>query len=162
MTQTDLAEWVERYRALSGRADACRDAILARAQRVASEAGLDPALVGIQVHNALTARHYGAPWRGIDYAAVERCSILLNRSLVPHRLVHAWAERTMPSSRQTRADHLCRRIVGCTLDELVGKWVAHGYRPTIRPDQGGTYAELADAYDRRAAERGLAVTCYRS
>ncbi len=46
-----------------------------------------------------------------------------------------------------------------TLDELIDKWQDHGYRPTLRADLG--YAELADAYDRRAAERGINVQAYR-
>jgi|DEB19_MinimDraft_3_1074340.scaffolds.fasta_scaffold07913_11 hypothetical protein len=46
-----------------------------------------------------------------------------------------------------------------TLDQLIDKWADHGYRPTLRTDLG--YAQLADAYDRRAAERGIDVRAYR-
>jgi len=46
-----------------------------------------------------------------------------------------------------------------TLDQLINKWSDHGYRPTLRSDLG--YARLADAYDRRAAERGIDVRAFR-
>lgn len=65
--------------------------------------------------------------------------------------------------RAEKADELARELV-CgieSLDELIDKWTEHGYRPTIDCRMGWSYRELAEAYDARAKERGIAVTCYR-
>ena len=47
-----------------------------------------------------------------------------------------------------------------SLDELLDKWPAHGYRPTIFVDDPQREL-LADCYDRRAAARGIEVVAYR-
>jgi len=48
-----------------------------------------------------------------------------------------------------------------TLDQLLDKWVDDLYRPTLLANLGNTYTQLADYYDRRAAERGIDVRAYR-
>lgn len=79
------------------------------------------------------------------------------------------------------ADELTRKYVFSgvnTLDELLDQWIAHRYRPTLRclrglrherlwicPEDEAARLELlalADAYDARAAERGIEVEAYRS
>lgn len=47
-----------------------------------------------------------------------------------------------------------------SLDELIDKWPAHGYRPTIFVDDHQREL-LADCYDTRAAWRGIDVVAYR-
>jgi hypothetical protein len=71
------------------------------------------------------------------------------------------AEREQALTVQ-RGDALARMfVVGVdTLDQLLDKWVDHGYRPTLYVDQPMREL-LADAYDRRAAERGIDVVAYR-
>lgn len=48
-----------------------------------------------------------------------------------------------------------------TLDELLAKWTAHGYRPTLRGDIDARAIALADLYDFRAELLGLNVRAYR-
>lgn len=69
----------------------------------------------------------------------------------------------MTQTEIKHADALTSLLVNHTrsLDALLDKFTDHGYRPTLRADLGNTYTQLADYYDRRAAERGLAVRAYR-
>lgn len=68
---------------------------------------------------------------------------------------------------QTEINHanalvtLVMRDGSTTLDELLNKWSDNGYRPSLRTDAGEIYTQLADYYDRRAAERGIDVRAYR-
>ena len=65
---------------------------------------------------------------------------------------------------QTRlGNQLSRELVSGspTLDELIAKWVDHGYRPSLRKDCIDA-CWLADLYDIRAEELGLDVRAYRS
>ncbi len=48
-----------------------------------------------------------------------------------------------------------------TLDELLDKWTAHRYRPTLFMGDAGR-ERLADLYDRRALERGILVSVFRA
>lgn len=51
-------------------------------------------------------------------------------------------------------------VCGCsTLDQLLGKWTEHQYRPTLKDSPAASL--LADLYDYVAAQRGLDVTAYR-
>jgi hypothetical protein len=70
---------------------------------------------------------------------------------------------TMTQTEIDHADALTSLLVNHTrtLDQLLDKWVDHRYRPTLRADLGDTYTQLADYYDRRAAERGIDVRAYR-
>jgi hypothetical protein len=47
------------------------------------------------------------------------------------------------------------------LDDMLNRWKAHGYRPTIRVDRGVEYRALADAYDLVAEVFNEGVKCYR-
>jgi hypothetical protein len=75
------------------------------------------------------------------------------------------ASTTRPASALDlkHADWLVRQVVcGCdSLDDLLDKWVDHGYTPTLFVDEPRK-AKLADLYDQRAAERGLEIRAYRA
>ena len=62
-------------------------------------------------------------------------------------------------------DALVRELVtGCdSLDELLGRWTAHRYRPTLRADlpDGERRVLLADVYDLVAALRRIDVKAIR-
>lgn len=57
-------------------------------------------------------------------------------------------------------DPLTKELVcSCdSLDALIDKWPAHGYRPTLREPKARI---LADIYDLRAKVRGIKITAYR-
>lgn len=66
------------------------------------------------------------------------------------------------ASQQLRelGDLLTKKLVcSCdSLDELLMKWIDHGYRPTLRDPE---CLVLADIYDFRARELGINITAYR-
>lgn len=61
------------------------------------------------------------------------------------------------------ANELCAELVAGkpTLDALLDKFTDHGYRPSLLTRSGQKTQILANLYDQRAAERGLAVRAYR-
>ena len=69
----------------------------------------------------------------------------------------------MNEAQTKLGDQLSRELVSGapTLDELIGKWVDHGYRPSLRKDCIDA-CWLADLYDIRAEELGLSVRAYRA
>lgn len=73
----------------------------------------------------------------------------------------AYAHQFGPD-RQVLGDALATQFV-CgvdSLDDLINKWPAHGYCPTIFVDDPKRQL-LADCYDKRAAHRGFSVRAYR-
>ncbi len=60
-------------------------------------------------------------------------------------------------------DQLTRRhVVGMAdLSDLLSRWPAHGYRPTIRTDVEPELGLLGDIYDIVAEAQGLDVKAYR-
>lgn len=58
-------------------------------------------------------------------------------------------------------DTLAFSITRCSLNELLEKWPAHHYRPTLRGDVEPMADVLADIYDLAASVRGLNVKAYR-
>lgn len=48
-----------------------------------------------------------------------------------------------------------------TIDVLLDKWTAHGYRPTLRGRTGSPEMLLADIYDLIAESRGIEVRAFR-
>lgn len=61
------------------------------------------------------------------------------------------------------ANTLCAELVAGkpTLDELIAMAADHGYRPSLLTRSGHKTQILANLYDQRAAELGLAVRAYR-
>lgn len=69
----------------------------------------------------------------------------------------------MNAAQTELGNQLSRELIAGapTLDELIAKWVDHGYRPTLRLDDIDA-CWLADLYDIRAEELGLDVRAYRA
>jgi len=86
------------YRMMKERADRIGRMVNDRARQVASEAGLDPNLLGIHPHNAMCAFNAGRPWKGVNYSKVRLCMRLLRMEFNAHRIVDAWYSR-QPAER---------------------------------------------------------------
>ena len=81
------------YGELWDRVDRLHRAIVARARRVARQAGLDPSMPFLHAHNALVSFHYGHPWPEVDYDLVRKVRWLEDRSWRPYRLLERWSRK---------------------------------------------------------------------
>jgi len=82
------------YTELSDRVKTIQDMILARAQKLCKEAGLDPTLLGIHPHNAMVSFNAGKPWPGVDYAKVRQVLHLTRAKMwEPRQLMDKYARK---------------------------------------------------------------------
>lgn len=99
----DFAAWQAESQRVRAIAERTRRAMVERARRIAVDAGLGPDAPFHYAHNASVSRHYGRPWRGVDYSAVRRLQRLERLSWEPSRLADRINGRTFDA---LRARHL--------------------------------------------------------
>jgi hypothetical protein len=90
---------IEKYNKMKAIADQIRAMREARFRKLATEAGLDPKIAHIHVHNALVSLHYGHPWPGIDYSKVKAARRVEDTIFEPYRILERWDSRVRSSVR---------------------------------------------------------------
>jgi hypothetical protein len=82
----DFVAWQTFARSVDERAARVRRMIYASAVKATREAGLDPGIMGIHLHNAWIAYENGEPWREVNYDKVRLARWLSERQWEPSRL----------------------------------------------------------------------------
>ena len=93
MMELTLDQWKERYSKMKAISDRVISMRQERFVKTVKESGLDPTIGPIHVHNALVGKHYGKPWKGINYGLVRKAKRIQDSMFESSRILEKWDKR---------------------------------------------------------------------